>query len=303
MLKNAQVHIIFPMQECKVLSFFTPHNVQLNGLWFGPEKAETALIIVHGLGSNLFSNQDLFLPLVNDQTAVLFFNNQGHDTVTRVRKQDKRKKKGFKSILAGAAHEVFTESADDIQGVVDFVQSQTQAKIFLVGHSTGCQKSVYYQYKKKNRNIAGIILLAPMSDFAGVQNEVSAEELNHLQKIAKTLVDQGNPHTLLPQTIWPSLTDAQRFLSLYTPDSQEEVFPYSHDRNPKELQSIKTPILVILAEKDEYRDRPMKKIAAWFDKTIKAPHEVKIIKNANHSFNEHSQEIQETIISWLKVLL
>lgn len=287
--------IISSMEQCYNVSFLTPKGVQLHGLWFGPEKAKNVLIIIHGLGSTMFSNHNLFLPLINAETAVFFFNNRGHDTITRSSKIDRRRKKGFKSFVAGAAHEVFTDCIDDIAGAIDFVQQQTKADIFLVGHSTGCQKSVYYEYKKKDNCLTGLILLSPVSDYADFKKYTPPEDQTNLQKIARTLVNQGNPHTLLPQSVWSSLADAQRFLSLYTPYSPEEVFPYSHDRKPKELQSIKTPILVILAEKDEFRDRPIKKIAAWFDKTIKSDHTITVIKNANHSFTENANEVGENI--------
>lgn len=284
------------MTPCFITHFTTPTGVNLSGLWFGEKEAETVYIIVHGLGSSMFSNHELFLPLVSRNNSVFFFNNRGHDTITRIKKIDNRRKKGYRSILAGKAHEVFTDCADDIAGAITEVERIKPKKIILLGHSTGCQKIVYYLAKKRDKRVSQIILLSPMSDYAGIKHSISSENLKDLQKIAQTLVQSGNLHTLLPQTIWPAVDDAQRFLSLATSTSPEELFPYSHsERKPTELQKITIPILVILAEKDEFRDRSVKKIAAWFDRTIKAPHKVIIISNANHSFSGYEKEVTETI--------
>ena len=64
----------------------------LDALWCGPLHPKTVFIFIHGLGSNVFSHHELLSPLVNEETSVLFFSNRGHDTVTTVKKIDRRKK-------------------------------------------------------------------------------------------------------------------------------------------------------------------------------------------------------------------
>ena len=69
-------------------------------------------------------------------------------------------------------------------------------------------------------------MLSPLSDYAGFVKRNNKENRGNLLKIANSLFSQSLPHQLLPQAIWPQLHDAQRFLSLYSGNSQEEVFPY-----------------------------------------------------------------------------
>ena len=111
------------MINCKVIEITTPRKFILNGLWFGPEDPKKIVIFVHGLSSNVFGGNRFIFPLADHETTVISFSNRGHDTVSRLKKIDKRKKKGYTSITTGAAHEVFTQSADDIQGAVDLAQT------------------------------------------------------------------------------------------------------------------------------------------------------------------------------------
>ncbi|MBI5151831.1 MAG: alpha/beta fold hydrolase [Candidatus Pacebacteria bacterium] len=293
------------MTLCRLIEIITPKKYVLNGLWFGSLQAKKAIICLHGLGSNMFSNHAFLLPLVQDDTAVLVFNNRGHDDIASIKKIDQRKKRGFVKIEAGAAKEVFVECADDIQGAIKTAKAQGAQQVFLLGHSTGCQKSVYYMSKKHTQSdIAGVILLSPMSDYAGAKHLTPPNELDVATRTAQQYVKNGKPHDLLPSSVWPEVVDAQRFLSLYTPKSDEEVFSYAHPEDvPHSLHRLKVPTLVVLAEKDEYRDRSIKKIATWFATHLHiSKAKVEIISRANHSFFGNESDVVTRIQSWMRFI-
>lgn len=285
------------MKPAHIVSITTPEGVQLDGIWYGPKKAQKIFIVIHGLGSSVFSNNGLFAPLADDKTAVLMFNNRGHDKVTRIRKRDLRRKKGYRSIVAGASHEIFTDCRDDIAGAINVALSHGVQEVILIGHSTGCQKAVYYLSHSPRVPIKKLILLSPLSDSAGIRTMLLPDDLKRLQNHARQLVDSGKPHTLLPQSDWPPLDDAQRFLSLSSPDSPEELFPYAYQHiKPTRLISINKPILIILGGNDEYRDRPIKNIAKWFETTL--PHQrTVVIPHADHSFSQHYRQLQKLILN------
>ena len=243
---------------CRRVRFETPKKVLLDGLWFGPKKPEQVIVFVHGLSSSTFSMSSLVNALTDENTAVLTFNNRGFEKVSKMRLAGKRK-----WILVGGAHEVFTDCLDDINGAVRFVQGKGVRTVYLAGSSTGCQKSVYWAYKSKKKGVKGLILLAPLSDYTISKDD--KEKVGRALKVAKRLVRAGKHHELLPLSVWPQLQDAQRFLSLYSGDSQEEIFTYwDPKRKAKTLESVRLPVLVLLAEKDEYADRPAQKIGDWF---------------------------------------
>ncbi len=283
----------------QIVEFLTPEKIILTGLHLGNPKSQTCYIFIHGLGGNVFSMRELASLLVSDNSSALLFNNRGHDLICRMKKVDKRKKKGTTSFLGGAAHEVFTECEDDIEGAVQYAKSQGAKNIVLVGHSTGSQKSIYYLSKRNNqKKIKAVVLLSPLSDFAGIVSQLSVEDYKNLLKISEALVMQGTPHQLLPTSIWPQLADAQRFLSLATPMSEEEIFSYYDPSKKSVFSSIKTPLLVIFGQKDEYRDRPIKKIVQWFDThQSSSNYHSEIIPDGNHGFDGNENKVAQIILS------
>lgn len=276
----------------------TPKGYLLRGLWFGPRKPKRMIVWVHGLGSSAFSMFHIVEQMVDRQTAVLTFNNRGAEKVIDVRKAGRR----GKSLRAGSAHEVFTECVDDIQGAINYVRRHKVKRVFLAGHSTGCQKSIYWASKKAGgRAVQGVILLAPVSDYAAAVKFDKKGYLTRLTRMARKLVREGKKNQLMPAFLQDgSQSDAQRFLSLNTPDSVETIFPYEQrGRRPRLLQAVKRPILVLWAENDEYSDRPAKEVAMWFESNIEAKHRVVVIPGVKHSFKGAEGIVARTIRSFI----
>lgn len=284
------------MHLSHVVEIHTPKGFLLRGVLFGNKKAKRVVVWVHGLGGSLFGNGEIVRALAKGDTAVLVFNNRGHDTISTTRHATNKKKR----IAGGAAHEVFAECVDDIQGAVDFAHSLGAKEVFLAGHSTGCQKSIYWAYKKKGKGVKGIILLAPVSDYSSEVNMSGEAKMVRAATAARALIAKGAPHALLPERVWQKPIDAQRFLSLYTPDTLEDIFPYAYPhKNPRLLRSIKLPILVLWAEADEHADRSAKDVAAWFDGHILAPHRVEIVPQADHGFHGVEGRVTHMIRVWI----
>lgn len=296
-----------PVKEsarCEVIRITTPQKYFLDGLWFGGDQPQRGLVFVHGLTDNAFSNHELVVPLANQDTAVVTFSNRGHGKISETKKEDIRKKRGYRPELIGEAHEVFTDCVDDLQGAVDYIKSRGVEDIFLVGHSTGCQKSIYYLSRRGKQDlIKGVILLCPVSDYAASPTWADPENLRKATRTARRLVKKGQPHTLLPTNIWPALHDAQRFLSLYTPDSEEEIFTYAQPgKPPTTLRKITIPTLAIYAGEDEYHSRPTKEITQWFRENSRAEDlVVTSIDGALHNFTGHTDEIIRLLRPWLQI--
>lgn len=285
--------------NCQPVRFSTPKKFQLDGLWFFVPKSKQAIIFIHGLGGTMFW-PSLVYKLADSRTSVLTFSNRGHDKISSLRRVDKKGK--TTKILAGSTHEVFTDCVDDIQGAVDFCKKQGFKKIILVGHSTGCQKSIYYLSKAKNqKQVAKVVLLCPISDYADAIT-FNKKKIKKVEVMARKLMKAGKGHQLLPPDIWSQLHDAQRFLSLFTPDSKEEIFCYATpSRRPVALQKVAVPLLLIFGEKDEYLDRPLSKIIEWFETRLSDQDiAIKVIKGANHGFAKREKLVINNIRSWLE---
>lgn len=284
-----------------LVSFLTPKKVELKGVWLGAARPHNLYILVHGLGGSLFSRAALSMALGKGKDAVLTFNNRGSGTINYFWT---RKKGKTGSLLGGVAHEVFTDCLDDLDGVLAYARQRGARNIFLLGHSTGCQKSIYYLAKRPRSVVKGVILLAPISDYSDVAAKLEQPEYRRALAAAERLKRMGRPHALLPAGLWPTPLDAQRFLSLYTAKSQEEIFTYASGRKPLTLQAVKKPLFTILAEADEFGDRPALEIAAWFEKILgKSRHnQIKIIAGAIHSFVDCENKLAPMIRAWVKTL-
>jgi alpha-beta hydrolase superfamily lysophospholipase len=273
------------------IEIITPKKVILDGLWLGPRKPKRVVIWMHGLGSSMFRKLAIMDHLLDGRTAVLTFNNRGHDKVTRAWTLNGR------TLKAGAAHEVFTECVDDIEGAIRFARSHGVKKIFLAGHSTGCQKCAYWA-SKRAKGVKGIILLSPISDRASEVSISGKAKLARVEKIAREFVRKGKPHELLPENVWGWrwIADAQRFLSLYSGNSSEELFTYwDPKRNAKALRSIKIPMLVLFGADEEYTDRPIKEIAVWFQRNLKPVDRVILLPKTGHSFRGAEKTVAKAI--------
>lgn len=273
------------LRPAHVVEIETPKKYLLNGIWWGPKKPKRIVIFIHGLTGSIFSARNIVGALGASDTAVLTFNNRGFEQVGEV-KQKRGKESAWHR--GGAGHEVFTECADDIEGTVRFARKAGVKNIFLAGHSTGCQKAAYWASKNRGgKAVKGIIFFGPLSDYAIALEQDRAGKLAKSVAYARKLVRSGKPHELMPANLGPwFVCDAQRFLSLYTPDSAEEIFTYAQPKKtPKILRSLRAPILVLLAGREEHTKRPAKELAAWFERNISAPRKVAIIPGVGHGFS------------------
>ncbi|MGH9687422.1 MAG: alpha/beta fold hydrolase [Candidatus Acidiferrales bacterium] len=287
-------------KSCRCVQITTPKRYLLNGLWFGAERPKAAIIFVHGLGSNAFAHHDYLTSLVTGNSGVLFFSNRGHDGIAGIKKLKPGAKKGYIYESSGVAHEVFTDCVDDIQGAVNLLVRRGARRIYLVGHSTGCQKITFYLSRVTNaKRIAGAVLLCPISDYADAHHQNERKRMK-AEVAAKKLVRRNRPHELLSAHLWRGPIDAQRFLSLYTPGSKEEIFTYAQPRTiPRTLRKVTAPLLVVFAGDDEYRDRDTLQIVEWFRNNLRSKKSaIRIVPGASHSFSGKEVAVARAIRRW-----
>lgn len=283
------------MRPCHQVEINTPQGIRLNGIWYGSNIPKRVIIMVHGLSGSVFSKGALVEQLAQQGTGVLVFNNRGHDRVASIATKTGKEK------LAGAAHEVFEECVDDIDGAIAFAK-QFHVPIYLVGSSTGCQKIVYWSKVRKARGVEGAILLAPISDYTSARTIAGDRAYEKNIKLAKSLIKKGRPHELITTDTsnWEMIVDAQRFVSLYSGEGNEEIFPYwDPQRVPKTVRAVKIPLFVLLAEKDEYADRSAERIAEWFEKNLYTG-EVAIVPNVTHNFKGAEKNVSSLIRRFMK---
>lgn len=285
MTKSARV-------EVSLVRLRTRDGVWLDGVMAEPRRRRAALIWVHGLGSMFSSGQVLIQELASRLTAAgvgyFKFSNRGHDVVA-----------GRGKHLAGAAFERFGQSVADIRAMVTFAAARGYGKVILAGHSTGANKVLHYTARARDRRVIALILLSPVSDIAAAAKQVGARELRRRVAAAERLVRRDR-QALVPRA-W-GFWSARRYISLYRPGEDEDVFPYYRPgARWSALRSVRLPMAAIIGSRDEYLDRrPQEVIDAFRRNAVRAhPFTGVVLRGAGHGFQKRERELADVIVRWV----
>lgn len=285
------------MLEVHLTHTKTYDGVRLDGIVVLPrKKSNTALVWIHGFGSNFSHGQtlakDLSARCSQSGIAYFKFNTRGHDIVNR----ETRKGKG----LHGAGLERFEDCVLDVRAIILYARTLGYKKIILAGHSTGANKVLYYLYKTEDPAIRGLILLGPVNDVAAGRKKFGRAGLARGIALAEKIA-RKDPEAIMPLSY--GVYSARRFLSIFWTGTEEDVFPYLNQHAEwKELKSVRVPLAVIFGSRDEYLDRPAHKIIDVFraHAPLSKSFSGAIIKGANHGFRRKEKEVTHEIIRWIK---
>ncbi len=276
----------------------TSDGITLDGAIAAPQrKTKSVILWIHGLGGNFYSGRlrlhELARGALRNNVALASFNTRGHNTVASFHKNHGR-------LLAGAGLENFKDCLKDISAIIRYLKSKGLSNVYLVGHSTGANKALYYLYKTSDRQIKGLALVAPLSDVA-VEKRAAGKKFSQKLLRAKKYLS-GYRHWPLPKNFSKKIMSASRYLSLANPGSPEDVFPY-HNPNAswKELKSLRVPLLVVLGDKDHYAKpwQPKKILKIFEEKTPnKKMFSGMLINGAGHSFVKREKELAAAILRW-----
>lgn len=293
------------MKQFHLAEIETKDRLIHQGLFYRPKKSgRKAILFVHGLSSTFYAGKIMLeaFAVFCEKEGVGFavFNNRGHDLISSTKKVDSTNQKGYTHTYGGAGYEVFEECVFDIESGVEFLKKQGFSQIILVGHSTGCNKICYTLGTLKLQNVSGVVLLSPLSDRLDPQAKIPW----YLFSLARLFVRFGWGDKLITGvSYFPGTT--KRFLSLFSPHSNEDTFDYG-DTQPKMMlySKIREPLLVVFGGNDELMDRPVKEIQKIFN-TFQHSKKYKslVILNALHSFNGKEEVLVHAIDHWIKTTI
>jgi pimeloyl-ACP methyl ester carboxylesterase len=272
----------------------TRDGVFLDGVVAEPaRRRRAALVWVHGLGSSFSSGQPLIRALSRrlnaDGIAYLKLDTRGHDVVARAGRG-----------LAGAAFERFGASVRDIGAMVGLARQAGYRRVILAGHSTGANKVLHYAARARDRRVAGLILLGPVSDVAGEMKKIGARELRRRVAVAERIA-RRDPDALVPRAF--GFWSARRYISLYRPGETEDVFPYYRpDARWSALRRVRVPVAAILGSRDEYLDRRPAEIMEAFARNASGARSFTsiVIPGARHGFQGREAVLARAVAGWIR---
>lgn len=282
------------VKSSHIIRFVTKDRARLSGILFrNPRGSKTCVVFLHGMTSSFINNLSMALASGLDENIGLFsLNTRGHDCISSIAKVVKGKRR---DIIAGTYFEKFEDSLYDLRGAIDMLSKRGFSRFVLCGHSTGCQKALYYQYKTQDRRVAGLVLLGPADDYNGYRKEFGKNFGKVLAK-CRRLIKEGKGNTQLPEASWFS---ASRMVSLI---DQKNVESRLLDYNGKlaEFSKIKIPILAVFGSEEEHRLMPVEKYLEILDaKSNSRRYSGLVIYGANHGFYWKEGELVKEINTWL----
>ncbi len=286
--------------KAELVRIATKDGLELQGLLFEPKKKTSqALIHVHGWVGNFYENK--FIDCIADEAVsnglgFLTFNNRGAGIVNDF---IKKKKSKIEYVRIGGSLEEFSDCILDIGGAIEFLIKRGYKKIILQGHSIGCQKIIFYQHKVKDRRVKGLVLLAPIDDFAFC-NFLLKGRYHRALDIAKKMIKDGKGNSQVPDwmAFYPLLS-AKMFLNVADPKSlSARIFNYHGEL--KEISTIDCPTLAVFGSKDKHEQNAEEKLNI-LKKKIKNC-DIKLMKNCEHKFVGFEKQLSKSIINWLKTI-
>jgi acetyl esterase/lipase len=279
-----------------LVSVRTRDGVLLAGVMAEPRRRRrAALVWVHGLGSAFAAGQPLIRELSARLTAAgvgyLKLNTRGHDVVARAGRR-----------LAGAAFERFGASVEDLRAAITLARRAGYRRVILAGHSTGANKVLHYAARIRDRRVAGVILLGPISDIAGETKRIGRRELRRRVATAERIA-RRDPDALVPRAF--GFWSARRYISLYRPGEAEDVFPYYRpDARWTALRRVRLPLAVFLGSRDEYLDRRPSEVVDAFERNATRARSFTgiVVPGADHGFAGHEATLARSIVHWVTVV-
>ncbi len=293
------------LEDVDILGFDASDGLMLYAILSSPDKKATkAILHIHGLGGSFYGSNSI--PEISSEAkkkgiAFMSVLTRGSYIVESFEYKSKSKE-----LLAGSALERFEDSAYDIDGAIGLLHSMGFKKIFLEGHSTGCQKILYYMNSKKAKNskyVAAISLMGPIDDYSYDLHVMGKGGFSKLARIArkakgkKLLIStQGTGH--IDKFIGP-----ERFLStadLANPEAKALYYGGKLDY----VSGIKKPMLVAFGDNDEL----MKKLSARKATEVLSRaysgerFESVILKSTGHTFRGRRKELAKALIKFYSSL-
>ncbi|MBI2578383.1 MAG: DUF1749 domain-containing protein [Candidatus Aenigmarchaeota archaeon] len=279
------------LMKAELVKFYASDGLALSGLLFkSGRKTKNVIINVFGMTDSFFAwsiTEDMVNEIKKNNFDLFLPSNRGLGVVFRFDKKGSKK-----SLYFGTAKERFEDCIHDIKGSVKAVQDLGYENIILMGHSTGCQKITFYQYKTKDKNVKALVLLAPADDY-NIARKQAGKGFDKIVKKAKKMTGKE----VLLKEFWGFAP--KRFLSFADPENTEAQL-FNYDSGLKIFSKIKIPMLAVFGSKEEYAVKPVKTyMEILAGKTRSGKFAWEIIKGANHSFEGREKELSAAVLKWL----
>ena len=272
---------------------YTVDGLMLPMVHFESKEKDICVICIHGMCGTIVDNYfaTVWGKLLSKRNiGFIYEHNRGHSIENDIVMKDGSFKR------CGCMYEIFEDCIYDIDLAIQTAKDKGYKKIILLGHSYGCNKVIYYYYKK-HPNILGIIL-ASAPDMIGSHLLVEPD-YKELLKEAKNNIDNNKPTKLLHKMIEDYMyMSSLTYYNWYNENSNLNNLPViSNKEHWEQFETIEVPILTFSGsnEEDYYLQLDLLKDKALNCKNF----EYKIIENTGHTYKNKELEVANLIFDWI----
>ena len=272
---------------------YTVDGLMLPMVHFESKVKDICVICIHGMCGTIVDNYFATVwgkVLSEKNIGFIYEHNRGHSIENDIVMMDG----SFKRY--GCMYEIFEDCIYDIDLAIQTAKDKGYKRIILLGHSYGCNKVIYYYYKK-HPNILGIIL-ASAPDM--ISSHLLLEpDYKELLSEAKKNIDNNEPTKLLHKMIEDYMyMSSLTYYNWYNENSNLDNLPViSNKEHWEQFETIDVPILTFSGsnEEDYYQHLDLLKDRALNCKNF----EYKIIDNTGHTYKNKEKEIANFIFNWI----
>ncbi len=280
----------------KLVFFKTRDDMKTAGFLMEYGKDDIVLFI-HGMGGNFYKMGFLKGARELSKMGISFFsfNTRGADIV-----KDFRDMRGEHHTM-GTAFERFEDLEKDIGAAIDFLSFLGFKRFHLIGHSTGCQKILYYAWKSGDSRVKSLIHVSPAEDYEIWKNSLG-EDFEKFVEMAWEMQSKGDGDKLLiplyekTGEIW----SASRFLSFASRENYEaRMFNYE---GLEIFSQVKLPMQIFLGTDDPYFPRGVE----WYASKLRNAYQGRNLRieimPGDHSFHGYEEILFQKIEGFVRAL-
>ena len=273
---------------------YTEDGLRLPMVHFDSNKKDICVVFIHGMCGTIIDNYFSTVwgnLLLKKNIGFIYEHNRGHSIENDIIMKDDSIKR------YGCMYEIFEDCIYDIDLAIKTAKEIGYKRIILLGHSYGCNKVIYYYYKK-HPDILGIIL-ASAPDMIGSHLSIQADDYEKLLTEAKENIDNNEPRKLLHKMIEDYMyMSSQTYYNWFNENSNLDNLPIiSNPENWEQFETIDVPIFTFSGsnEADYYLHLDSLKQKANNCNNF----EYKIIDNTGHTYKNKESEIGTLILNWI----
>ncbi|KAF9364022.1 hypothetical protein BGX34_002741 [Mortierella sp. NVP85] len=187
-------------------------------------------------------------------------------------------------------------------------EERAKTRLFIVGHSTGCQDAISYAiYGQHRAAIQGIILQGPVSDREFMASSI--DMYGKYLRVAQRMINDGKAQELMVREVDVAPVTAYRFNSLASVGGDDDMF--SSDIPFEKMQAlfgqVKNPLIWVHSGKDEYVPEHINKVQLVSQLAAASPTSLGaiVLPDTNHAISDLPSQTKfcEVVVQFMRQVL